>query len=123
MAVQIGSIIRDYCNEHHIAVADLCKKLGMHNTTVYRIFKCSDINTETLILLSSALGHNFFQYFMPEEPKSSGDEILKLNTEMLEIKQQLDETNKAIEVLRHDNELLRRENDLLHQFFEKIKPV
>jgi transcriptional regulator with XRE-family HTH domain len=116
MSVHIGSIIKRFCEEHNISAPQLGRKVGMNSSTIYRVFKRANLDSENLILFSGALKHDLFQYYgQPKAPVSESDS--------LQLKEEIDELMKEIEELKRRNEILQRENELLNKFLDKMKPA
>jgi hypothetical protein len=116
MSVHIGSIIKNYCNERRISVSALSKMLGMDNSSIYRIYSRPYLDTDTLLKFSTALKHNFFQYFWEEKTNISDADVLRLKEEIVKLKREIEE-------IKRKNEMLQRENELLNKFLDKMKPI
>jgi len=59
----IGEIIKEELHRQGRSVTWLARKLYCDRTNVYNIFKRQSIDTETLLRISSILGHDFFSYY------------------------------------------------------------
>ena len=65
--VHIGHAIELKLKEKNISKAEFAKMLGMQPQNVNRLLEKSSIDTNKLIIISSALGYNFFSDYVPHE--------------------------------------------------------
>ena len=62
--IHIGEIIRNYCADHRMPLADVAAKSRLSRTHIYKIIHSSNPSVLRLWDISNAVGHNFFQYFV-----------------------------------------------------------
>lgn len=74
--IHIGSIIKKKVEEKKLSIAEFAKKIYCDRTTVYDLFKRSNIDIERLIRISKVLEYNFIEevYLSKEEIKSESQE-------------------------------------------------
>ena len=70
----IGKLIESKLKEDKLPVTWLAYKLNCDRTNVYRIFKATSLDTNTLLRISQILRHNFFKYYEAEYHRNPHDE-------------------------------------------------
>jgi hypothetical protein len=123
MAVHIGSILKQYCEDNHIVLQDLCTKIGINTSTARKIFRRDRIYVDTVHAFSKALNHNFFQYFIEDLPVGPYADMEKIRQELNETKQALEEMKQELDEMKRKNESLLIENQILNKFLDKLKPT
>lgn len=61
--VHIGELIKEELERQERTPVWLAKKINCARPNIYYIFRQSSINTELLMLISEALGVDFFKYY------------------------------------------------------------
>ena len=78
--IHIGEIIRNYCADHRMSLADIAVKARISRTHIYKIIRSNNPSVLRLWDISNAAGHNFFQYFVNPTGLDSSS-IVKLTAE------------------------------------------
>ncbi len=97
----IGNTIKKYCHHNHIPITTLASKTKYKTSSMHRLLSKSDISVNTLMAISQALNHNFFQYLWHDKTIPTKEETIALHQENSQLKQQLSQ-------LTHENSLLQK---------------
>lgn len=92
--VHIGKIIREHLFDKRIGTGKFAEMIGQNKVGASRLFLKKELHSTLLLKISKVLGHNFFQYYVPELEKvkelEKENEKLKMeNTQLKEIVQLL----------------------------------
>jgi hypothetical protein len=101
MQHNIGSQIRKHCYNNHIALSSLAAMINLSPSAFYRSLQRSNMSVNSLLAISKALNHNFFQYLWVDKTIPTKEEAIALRSEISQLK---------AEVSR-----LTNENALLHK--------
>jgi hypothetical protein len=104
MQTHIGSIIKNHCRQQFITNPQLAQLLNCKKDAIYKLYLRPNISADTLLKVSKALNHDFFQYYQSSLGPNPAKEIEKLTSEL----------NK----LKKENEKLLTENLLLKQLLK-----
>ena len=69
-SVHIGTLIRQKFEERNLSVAQFAEAIHCSRSNVYHIFEAKSIDTDKLLLISSALNHDFFKEYSFETPQN-----------------------------------------------------
>lgn len=107
MNVHIGNIIRNYLYEHKITPPVFAKMMGIDPKAIsVSIYSKHYMSTMKIVKISQILNHNFFQYYLAEQP---------------EVKKKYEELEKQLSDLRTENERLKSENKYLKELYTLMK--
>ena len=59
--LHIGRMVKSVFDESGLSVAEFARRIHCERTNVYKIFNRQSIDVETLVKISEALEHNFFE--------------------------------------------------------------
>jgi len=101
--IHIGKTLRKVMQRKGISTIELGKMIGRDDSAVSKMLRKPYLHSKVMIDISSALGHDLFQYlYQPGEwPANKA------------LKQQVQELEKENETLKKENELLKEVNALL----------
>ncbi len=97
----IGNTIKKHCHDNHIPITSLATKLKYHRSSMHKLLTKPDMSINTLMAVSQALNHNFFQYLWVDKTIPTKEEILAMRNEISQLKTQVSQ-------LSHENSLLQK---------------
>jgi hypothetical protein len=100
MAVNIGSVISQFCEDNHIGIPDLAKKMGLSAPTISKMFHRTRLYADTIFTFSVILDHNFFDYYIGEFPEGHAAYTQQLQQELCDAKLHLDEMKRELEEVK-----------------------
>ena len=66
--INIGKIIENKVSEERISKSAFAKRIGLQRQNIDKtVFDKHSLDTDLLVTISEALGHNFFQYYKSDE--------------------------------------------------------
>lgn len=116
--VEIGQKIKEVFDQRNIKLTDFADELGTVRQNVYRIFKKRHVDTGLLLKISHVLGHNFFRYYVPDEPAHTDNGTA--DSAAVDIQRQLELSRKEIEYLRRIIRLMEEKAHLVEQLKDGI---
>lgn len=118
MPIEIGLIIKREYKKQGLSINDFGKSINRHPKTVVNIFKRKTIDTELLVSISTALNHDFFQYYYNDEPLKSMKEhgMKKINSELNQLRTELSLKNDFIST---QNKYVQSQEDVIRLLKEK----
>ena len=114
MSWKIGQEILKKLNESSLSRKEFAEKISKSRSNLYPIFNKTHINTDELMLISKALGYNFFAYYYEElkDLPPSNEEVVSAKS-FQECQQKVADLEARIKVLERENDLLKKINQLL----------
>ncbi len=100
MQTHIGSIIKNHCRQQFITPLQLAQLLNIKKDAVYKLYLRPNISAETLLKISEALKHDFFQYYQSSLGPNPDKEIEKLNSELNNLKKENEKLQTQIDLLK-----------------------
>jgi hypothetical protein len=100
MAIHIGSMIQNYCINHHIRPADLRRGLQISSASLYDMFKRPGISTRMLLKVSQVLKHDFFQYYQSELGENIYQKFEQLTSEHQQLQKELENLKIEYEIMK-----------------------
>jgi transcriptional regulator with XRE-family HTH domain len=94
--IHIGEIIRNYCADHRIPIADVASRSRLTRQNIYRIINSNNPSVLRLWDISNAVGHNFFQYFVNPTGLDSSS-TAKLTAEVRKLQAKVASQQKEIQ--------------------------
>jgi transcriptional regulator with XRE-family HTH domain len=94
--IHIGEIIRNYCADHHLPLADVATKARLSRTHIYKLIRNNNPSVLRLWDISNAAGHNFFQYFVNPTGLDSSS-TAKLTAEVRKLQAKIASQQKEIQ--------------------------
>lgn len=107
--MHIGKIIRENLQEQKISTPRFAKMLGKHENSVRAMLRKGQLHCALLKAVSDALGHNFFQYYVPE--MFAAEQQLK--EDAIAVKEELENCKREVETLKIENAHLMEIKELL----------
>ena len=78
--------IKERMKEKEMSKASFAKMIGIHRQNVNKlVFDRSSLDTDMLIRISDALGHNFFEHFKCDEKCNTSDYVTALKDVSIDI--------------------------------------
>ena len=96
----IGNIIKNYCYDKHIKLNTVAAKINYNRTSLYKTLSRSDISVNTLLAISQAVNHNFFQYLWVDKTIPSPEELSNLKTEISQLREKVSRLSAENDLLR-----------------------
>lgn len=124
--INIGLVIEQKVNELGLSKSEFARKIGIPSQNVNRIFEKSSIDTDKLIIISKALGCDFFSFYHPDggtvqtsgdySPASlNGNAEVSIGTNNKEeislLKKLLEEKERTIQILLNKTNTLKNSNN------------
>ena len=104
--VHIGSIIKDYCRRNGISLGKVARQIHFTPAGIYKMLAREDIPVTRVKMLSDALGHNFFVYFIEDSGGTDVDAV-RLAAELKALNAKVEALLKEVDYLKEINGLLR----------------
>ena len=104
--INTGKMLNEYMEKNFITRANLGRKIGRLAISISQYTQRDSIQTNTLLMISHALKHNFFRDIadlLPQTYSRTKPEDLTL----------LNEKDQQIAQLQEENKVLKIQNDLL----------
>ena len=103
--LHIGRMVKSVFDESGLSVAEFARRIHCERTNVYKIFNRQSIDVETLVKISEALEHNFFEDVMKHYGLSAKYSTnLSLNITMEDLTEEnVDSVSKFLETFRKTN--------------------
>lgn len=120
--VHIGNKIKLVFEESRILIKEFAAKINKSRTVVYNIFDRKTIDTGLLYKISKVLDHDFFSYYVINDPLILKDDPAKYGKgkAIAEQAEQIQAYKKEITSLKEKYELVQKINQLLEE--KKKKP-
>jgi hypothetical protein len=114
--VHIGNKIKKVVYESRIPIQEFAYSINKSRTVIYNIFKRETIDTGLLLVISKALNHNFFLYYLTaKNALNEEQEKYYSKAPFNEISTDLEQCRKDYEASRKEIEYLKRINNLLEK--------
>ena len=106
--VNIGLAIEARLNELKMTKSEFGRRIGIPQQNVNRILEKSSIDTDKLIIISEALGYNFFLKYATVDNTNSIESKIILNKSETDINEELIRLRAENDVLRELAGLLKK---------------
>lgn len=117
MSIHIGSLINTKLEESGLSKSEFARRINTSPQNVQGILKRASIDTESLLIISKVLDHDFFQYYIVGKVSDVNNPYTnRLNGSVSsQIEKELERIKRENESLKREMELLRQVNRLLEE--------